>query len=145
MISRPLDLAARLTPPPRRLEYVFFVNVALIAVFFGLWGSPYVLAPGLRADFLPVAPGARAGAGPTTEHVSVRASGQIVTTDGLKTPAQLEEWLKKRPPSPAGVKPALLLLADGEVPMSVISSIISAARRAGFETSVIAAEDRRPP
>ncbi len=141
MITRPLDLAARLAPPPRRMEYVFFVNVALIAVFFGFWGSPYILAPGLRADFLPVAPGARAGAVPTTDYVSVRASGQIVTSEGLKTPAQLEEWLKHRPRSRAGVKPALLLLADRAVPMGALTGIISAADRAGFTTVVVAAED----
>lgn len=141
MITRPLDLAARLAPPPRRLEYVFFVNVALIAVFFGVWGSPYILAPGLLIESLPVAPGARSGAVSTTEYVSVRASGQIVTSEGLKTPAQLEEWLKHRPVSRAGVKPALLLQADRTVPMGTLTGIISAADRAGFTTVVMAAED----
>jgi biopolymer transport protein ExbD len=141
MITRPLDLAARLAPPPRRMEYVFFVNLALIAVFFGFWGSPYILAPGLRFDFLPVAPGARAGAVPTTDYVTVLASGQIVTSEGLKTPAQLEEWLKHRPHSRSGVKPALLLQADRAVPMGALTGIISAADRAGFTTVMMAAEE----
>jgi len=123
------------------MEYVFFVNLALIGVFFGLWGSPFILSPGLRIDSLPVVPGARAGAGPTTEHVSVRASGQIVTSDGLKTPAQLEEWLKRRPPSKAGLPPSLLLKAERDVSMGVLSGIIGAATRAGFNVVVIAAED----
>jgi biopolymer transport protein ExbD len=142
MISRPFDLAARLAPPPRRMEYVFFINVALLAVFFGYFGAPYILAPGLRVDVLPVAAGARAGAGATTEHVTVRASGLIVTTDGIKTPQQLEDWLRRRPAGRGGLKPSLLLLTDGEVPMNAISGIISAATRAGFNTVVIAAEDR---
>jgi len=121
------------------MEYVFFVNLALIGVFFGLWGSPFILSPGI--DSLPVVPGARAGAGPTTEHVSVRASGQIVTSDGLKTPAQLEEWLKQRPPSKAGLRPSLLLLAERDVSAGVLSGIMGAASRAGFNVVVIAAED----
>jgi hypothetical protein len=141
MITRPFDLASRLAGPPRRLEYVFFINVAAIAVFFGMFGSPYVLAPGLRADFLPVAAGARAGAAPATDYVSVLASGQIVTTDGLKTPAQLSEWLKKRPRRTAGLAPALLILADRDVTLGVINGVISAASAAGFATTV--AEEER--
>jgi len=78
---------------------------------------------------------------PTTDYVSVLASGQIVTSEGLKTPAQLEEWLKHRPRSRADVKPALLLLADRTVPMGTLTGIISAADRAGFTTVVMAAED----
>lgn len=47
MITRPLDLASRLRPPPRGLDWLFVMNVALVALFFSLFGSRFVLAPGL--------------------------------------------------------------------------------------------------
>ena len=47
MITRPLDLQSRLSAPPRDLDFFAWVNVAVIALFFGLLGSRFVLAPGL--------------------------------------------------------------------------------------------------
>jgi hypothetical protein len=52
MITRPLDLAGKLRPGPRNFDFVFLVNGGLIALFFTLFGSPYVLAPGLGVDFV---------------------------------------------------------------------------------------------
>ena len=63
MITHPLDLASRLRPPPRNHDVLFFLNGALIMMFFVLFGSRFVLAPGLGVDFrLPEM--ARAGAAP---------------------------------------------------------------------------------
>jgi len=58
MITRPLDLASKLRPPPRDFDFVFLVNGGLIVMFFMLFGSRFVLAPGLGVDFImPEMPG----------------------------------------------------------------------------------------
>ena len=45
MITRPLDLAAKLRPPPRSFDALFWVNVGVVVGFFALFGSRFVLAP----------------------------------------------------------------------------------------------------
>lgn len=145
MISRPLDLASRLSPPPRRLEYVFFVNLGLIALMFLAFGSRFVLAPGLAGTFLPQAAGAREGAAPATAYVSIRASGQILTSDGLMSTDQLGAWLRARRARSAtafatkGVRPVLLILADAGLPTRNLAQIVSIASDAGYTSTVVAA------
>ena len=46
MITRPLDLASKLRPEPRNFDWLFFVNAGLLVLFFVLFGSRFVLAPG---------------------------------------------------------------------------------------------------
>lgn len=47
MITRPLELAARLSRPPRDLDVMHWVSAAGVMLFFTLAGSRFVLAPGL--------------------------------------------------------------------------------------------------
>ncbi len=47
MITRPLNLVSRLSPPPRDLNAVAWVNVGVVVLFFSLLGSRFVLAPGV--------------------------------------------------------------------------------------------------
>lgn len=132
MITRPLDLASRLRPPPRGLDWLFVVNVALVALFFSLFGSRFVLAPGLGVNFrLPVVAGSAASARTTTHVISVISSGQLFTPDGPTSIADLGRWLK----SEAGRtrSPRLLVRAGSEVPTSVLADVAAAASAAGFE------------
>lgn len=151
MITRPLDLASRLAPPPRRMEYVFFINVGLVALLFIAFGSRFVLAPGLPGTFLPEAAKAREGAIPPTAYVSVRASGQILTQDGLMTLAQLEAWLRVKQASSRtafatrGVRPVLLILADGGLPTATLAQIVSTASTSGYTSTIIAAREPAAP
>ena len=63
MITRPLDLSSRLRRPPSGYEFIFYVNAGLIVLLFVLFGSRFVLSPGLGLDFvLPVMPASLAGA-----------------------------------------------------------------------------------
>ena len=95
MITRPLDLASRLRSAPRNFDALFYVNVGALALFFAMFGSRFVLAPGLGLDFrMPVLAGAMAGAATTQRVVSVLPSGQIFAADGLLNMAQLREWLQ---------------------------------------------------
>lgn len=132
MITRPLELASRLREPRRSFDWMFFVNVGLLALFFSLFGSRFVLAPGLGVDFrLPSVVGANANARPATHVVSVINSGQIFTPDGLRKMSELADWLKSQ--ARGTIAPLLLVRAGADVPTSVLADVASAARGAGFE------------
>jgi biopolymer transport protein ExbD len=140
MITRPLDLAAKLRPEPRSFDFLFYVNGGLLVLFFSLLGSRFVLAPGLGVDFrMPEMPGARAGAAPTDRVISVLPTGQIFAADGLVNLAQLREWLKTEA---AKLKqPSLLVRASAGVPTSQLADIVSAATEAGFVRVIVGAEE----
>jgi len=139
MITRPLDLASKLRPEPRSLDALFYVNVGALVLFFLVFGSRFVLAPGLGVDFkLPEMPGALPGA-LTTSTISVKNSGQIFA-DGLLSMAQLREWLKLE--AKKNKHPSLLVRMSAGVPVSVQNEIVSAAREAGFGSNItLAAEE----
>lgn len=139
MISRPLDLASRLQPRPRSGAAFFFVNAGLIIVFFSVFGSRFVLAPGLGVDFqLPVATGATVGAVRTSHVVTIVNAGQIFAGDGLRSPAQLREWLSVQ--AAATKQPSLLILSHERVPVSVIAEVAGFAASAGFSVHLAATE-----
>jgi biopolymer transport protein ExbD len=131
MITRPLDLASRLRPEPRNFDALFYVNTVSLVLFFALFGSPFVLAPGLGVDFrLPTAAGANANAKAPTHVISVLGSGQILTGHGVRKIEELDTWFAEQV---KGVKePLLLVRGDGEVPTAVMALISGSAKRAGF-------------
>jgi biopolymer transport protein ExbD len=135
MITHPLDLAARLRPPPRNLDALFLMNGALIMLFFVLFGSRFVLAPGLGVDFrLPEMVGADAGAAPTTVVISLRHSDMVLVDDGMLDYEQLRVWLEKRARREKGL--ALLVRADRRVPLEDLGIIAEMAATAGFTGGV---------
>jgi biopolymer transport protein ExbD len=135
MITHPLDLAARLQPPPRNFDGLFLVNGALIMLFFVLFGSRFVLAPGLGVDFrLPEMAGADAGAAQTAVVISLRHSDMVLVPDGMVDYAQLRGWLEKRARGEKGL--ALLVKADRHVRLEDLSIIAEMAAEAGFTGGV---------
>lgn len=140
MITRPLDLANRLRPEPRSFDYWFFVNAGLLVLFFSLFGSRFVLAPGLGLDFeMPRIAGARGGATTTERVISVRPAGQIFAANGLLNHAQLADWLRTEAAKLR--EPSLLVRASADVPVAELAEIVSAAREAGFVRVVLGAEE----
>lgn len=132
MIARPLDISSRLRPEPRCFDFLFYVNVGLVVLFFSLFGSRFVLAPGLGLDFrLPEVTGAAAGARLTTHRITVRQSGQIFADDGgLVTLKQLGQWLERQKMKTA--QPSLLILASAAVRNDELAEIVTVANQAGF-------------
>ena len=129
MITRPLDIASRLRTAPRNFDFMFYVDVMFLALFFILFGSRFVLAPGLDLT-LPQVVGAQRGAALTTAYVSVPHSGQIFTENGLLNLAQFRNWLKIKAKQER--QPSLLICAGNDVPNGAIVEITSAAYAAGF-------------
>jgi biopolymer transport protein ExbD len=119
---------------------LFYVNVGLLVLFFMLFGSRYVLAPGLGVNFrLPMAAGANANAKAPTHFVDVLATGQIFTSQGARKLEEMDAWFAEQV---KGTKdPVLLVRGDALVPTSVVAQISSAATRAGFVDVLWAASE----
>lgn len=143
MIARPLDLASRLKEAPRDWDCLFFVNLGLLALFFLLFGSRFVLAPGLGSDFrMPQSPMARAGASITTHVISLKRGGLVYTHLGQQNLIQFKQWLAVAAKEVR--EPVLLIRADEGVEMRDLAGIYDAAAQAGFLRVIWAAEPSQP-
>jgi biopolymer transport protein ExbD len=144
MITRPLDLSSRLKPQPRGFEFLFFVNAGLIALFFVMFGSRFVLAPGLGLDFsVPVMPAAVPGAVATDVVVAVKG-GDLAFVEGAKVNfAGLRQYLVERAQGRSGL--VLLVQADAALSARELTEVYDMARAAGFASVQIAAESPPAP
>ncbi len=132
MISRPLEVASRLRPEPRSFDWLFYVNVGLLALFFLLFGSRFVLAPGLAVNFrLPTAPTSDTALSITTHRISVMGANLIFANEGaINSLKDLEAWMGRE--ARKTKQPSLLVLMSSDVPITVMTDITQAAYRAGF-------------
>lgn len=140
MITRPLDLASKLRPEPRSFDFLFFVNGGLIVFCFVMFGSRFVLAPGLGLNFqVQELSGARAGAVPTTHRITVQTSDRIFTDAGPVGLAELKSWLAVQ--AKTVKQPSLLIIASKRVALGSIMEIGGMATAAGFVQVQSAAEE----
>ena len=149
MITRPLDLESRLSPPPRDLNFVAWVNVGMIALFFGLLGSRFVLAPGLQigvgepgAIELPSTGPASAGTAAASVVVSYRRDNVILFEGGMYTLAELRKHLEGYVRSHPGA--VMLVRADRQVSVQAFFDLCDMARAVGFASVQAAAEPAAP-
>jgi len=139
MITRPLELASRLRPPPRGYEFLFFVNAGLIALLFALFGSRFVLSPGLGVDFsVPVMPEALAGAAPTDVVVAIKGADMAFVEGAKVNFTGLRQYLAERAKGRPGLR--LLVQADSSLTTHYLTEVYDMARAAGFASVQIAAE-----
>ena len=143
MITRPLDLASRLAPPPRNFDVFFYVNVPLIVLFFSLFYSRFVLAPGLGVDFrLPVFAGAGAGGRPTDIVIAVRSADMILVEETVLKLSELKPWLLKQSAGRSGQR--LLVQVSAALPTKDTMSIADMATEAGFVVQIAAEPPAEP-
>lgn len=149
MITRPLDLAAKLQTRPRNFDALFYANVILLGLFFSIFGAQFVLSPGVELRGggplqEPQMAGAIDGALRTAVVISVLRAGMVFTEDGPKSYGELEAWLPQRAATLTEREPRLLVRADAGVPMQDIMRIHDMATAAGFAGVQVAAEPVRP-
>ena len=137
MITRPLDLASRLKPVARGWDTLFYVNTGALALFFLLFGSRYVVAPGLGVDFaLPTAGEAATSTLITDVVIAVPAPGMVVVEGAVVDYAGLAGWLRTRV---AGERrKRLLVQASASLPARDLAEIYALAADAGFSGVLIA-------
>lgn len=139
MITRPLDLASKLQPSPRGNDALFYVNVGLLAVFFGVFGSKHVLSPGLAVDFaLPVVEAAASATLPTDAVIAVPSAGTALVEGRILNFKALGEWLRGQALGRPGRR--LLVHAAGTLPAKDLAEIYALAADAGFAGVLIATE-----
>jgi biopolymer transport protein ExbD len=148
MITQPLELQSRLSPAPRDLDFFAWVNVGLIALFFGLLGSRFVLAPGLSVGVgdenslaLPQISGATEGAGPASVVVSYRRDNVILFEGGMYNLPELREHMEAYARKHPGA--VMLVRADRQVSMQAFLDLCEMAREVGF-AHVLAAAEQSP-
>ncbi|MBW8781969.1 MAG: hypothetical protein JF599_08790 [Verrucomicrobia bacterium] len=139
MITRPLNLSSRLRPPPRSFDFLFYVNAGLIALMFVLFGSRFVLSPGLGVDFqVPVMAGAIPGAMATDVVIAIKGANLAFVEGAKVDSAGLRRWLVERARGHPGLR--LLVQADATLTTKDLTDIYEMARDAGFAAVQIAAE-----
>ena len=147
MITRPLDLQSRLSPPPRDLDVVAWLNVGLIALFFGLLGSRFVLPPGLLvgvgesgAEVLPLVD--RTLASESTNAASVvvsyRRDNVILFEGGMYSLAELRKHVEGYAKAHPGA--VMLVHSDRQVSVQAILDLCVMARSVGFANVLLAWE-----
>ena len=145
MITRPLDLSSRLKPAPRGIDALFYVNVAALAVFFYVFGSRFVLAPGLAVDFaLPLADAAGTARLETDVVIAVPASNMAVVDGAVVDFKGLGDWLRAQAGSASVVgapKKRLLVQASGSLPARDLTQVYALAADAGFGGVLVATGD----
>lgn len=150
MITRPLDLASRLRAAPRGLDALFYVNVAVLAVFFFVFGSRFVLAPGLPVDFaLPLADSTATARLTTDVVIAVPASNMAVVDGAVVDFSGLGEWLRAQAGDSSRVaggerslsRKRLLVQASGSLPARDLTQLYALAADAGFGGVLIATDD----
>jgi biopolymer transport protein ExbD len=149
MITRPLDLESRMSPPPRDLNFVAWVNVGLIVLFFGLLGSRFVLATGLLVDVgeagtieLPTVSPASVSTAVTSVVVNYRRDNVILFEGGMYSLTELrrhmEAYTKKNPGS------VMLVIADRQVSTQALTDLCAMAGSVGFAKVLLAAKPAVP-
>lgn len=143
MITRPLELQSRLSPPPRDLDFFAWVNVGVVVLFFSLMGSRFVLAQGLlvgTGEFVLPESAGQQFVGTASVVVSYRQDdvilfeGAIVRLPELRQ--KLEAYAKQHPGE------VLLLLADKHVSAQAVTDLSVMARAAGFSYVLMAGENQ---
>ena len=146
MITRPLELESRLSPPPRDLDFVAWVNGAVIVLFFSVLGSRFVLAPGVSVGLaeegnqlvLPQGAGSPESTGAASVVVSYRRDNVILFEGGMFSLADLQkqmaDYAKKHPGA------VMLVRADRQVSFQAGLELAGMAKAVGFANVVLAVE-----
>lgn len=143
MITRPFDLVSRLSPPPRDLNAIAWVNVAVIVLFFGLLSSRFVLAPGLLIGAgsegfqLPASTGLQY-TGTASVVVSYRQDDVILFEGAIVKLPELRDRLARYAKQHPGE--VLLLLADKHVSAQAVTELSVMAQSVGFAYVLMAGE-----
>ncbi|MBT5900993.1 MAG: hypothetical protein HOH58_02665 [Opitutaceae bacterium] len=149
MITRPLQLSDKLRPPPRSMDALFYVNVVLLGLFFALFGSRFVLSPGielLQPEFsLPASEVGGRTAVSTMAVISILGPNMVFTRDGRMSFSELEVWLPTQVARGGEQDSRLLVRADARVSAEDIMKISNVATMSGFTGVQLALEKPQNP
>jgi hypothetical protein len=142
MLTRPLDLSTRLRRAPRNFDYLFWVNAVLIALFFTLFGSRFVLSPGMGVarseEMLPINSHAIEGAVATQLRVEVAEGGKLCVDTGFVSFEQFRAWLERQAKNAPGA--TLLVQYNFRNQAELLARIADTANQLGIKVQLAALE-----
>ena len=137
MLSQPLELEQFIrTEPKTTLEVVPIIDLVVIVVFFGLFGSPFVVPAGVEVD-LEVNESLVTGVGVTAVLTVKRDNMLLFEGQNLKL-HQFEE--KARAYLQGKDNAVLLLRLDPDIKIDTFFQISAEAKKAGFSKVHVAGE-----
>lgn len=137
-----LDLEKEL-PKRAKLSVWPFVDLCAIGLFFVMFSSKFVMAPGLTLA-LPQVNSSQVAISPVYEVITiseVKGEEMIFFQDSVLNLESLERYFEKR--GPAAKDATLLVKADMAVSMQTLSELNQLAIRAGYTRVQLATEDRQ--
>ncbi|WP_438481476.1 ExbD/TolR family protein [Oleiharenicola lentus] len=148
MITRPLDFESRLSPPPRDLDFVAWVNVAVIVLFFALLGSRFILSPGVEMQLgggksvldLPSAGSAANGSAAASVVVTYRRDNVILFEGAIYSLPDLQKRVRAYAKANPGA--VMLVRIDRQVTMQAFLDFAEMVKKEGFGRVVVASEPR---
>ncbi len=128
--------------PDNRINLVPFFDLCVIGLFFALYSSRFIFAPGVTIDLSEVDVSARTGL-PTPAVLTVRENNILLFEGEIFRLEALDEKLTQFVIQEKVEEATLLIKADKSVAMQEILHICDLARKAGFDRVHLAAEERR--
>ncbi len=129
------------------MDGVHYANLVLLGLFFALFGSRFVISPGVElggTEFtLPTGTAPAATGGSTTAVISVLGPDMVFTTEGRMSYAELQRWLPTQVARGAEQQSRLLVRADTRVTAEDLARLSDMARAAGFSGVQLALENAR--
>lgn len=132
MITAPLQLEARLRKPPRNFDALFYVNVGALGLMFVLFGSRFVLLPGVNVA-LPQLAEHKWMEPADGRRVLIQQDGQIVFDGAFHTPASFRAELRRLAAEKGRI--ALIIQADQQVPYQRVFELSAEALELGLPVS----------
>lgn len=140
MLSQPLDLQKHVRlKPDMGFEWLPLVDILVIIVFFGLFGSPFVLPQGMSGDLIHFDKNLLSGS--EVSAVLTVKSDSMLLFEGKNL--RLEDFSSEAQSFVSGHRHSVLLVRlDRGVGLETFFDICGAARRAGFVRVHVAGEEK---
>ncbi len=137
--SRPLQLERELSAPDRGLDVAPLIDILVIALFFSLLGSRFILAPGVQID-LPSVSATSISNVPTAAVLTIRSDNMLLFEGSIHTVGSFEAAMRTYFADKGLSDAVLLVKPNKDVSMQTFLYVCEIARNAGFQKVHIAAE-----
>lgn len=133
MITAPLNLEARLRKAPRNFDALFYVNLGVLLLMFSLFGSRFVMLPGVNV-VLPQLAHRNWTEQAGSLRVLIQHDGQIAFEGGFCSLEVFRERLREIAAKRAG-EVSLIVQADQMVPYHRVFELSAVALELGVPVS----------
>ncbi len=138
-LSSTFDLSSKLKAPDMRLNITPFVDIGMIAIFFGVFSSGFVFSPGLPIN-LPVSSEFSMGGMEVSSVLTVQRDNMYLFEGRLRDANSLPQSLAEFVQKSDKLSPVLLIKVNRDVSVQTFFDICEMAKKAGFTSVQLATE-----